>query len=74
MVSMLRGDGSVSPDMARGNGAALAHARKRMERAYPELCRRLARSRLVVMATKSAVAGPKNHAIPSPVGPRQGEE
>ena len=52
MVSTLRGDGSVSPDRERRNGAALAQARRRKERSYTELCQRFARARLVVLATE----------------------
>ena len=51
VVSTLRGYGSVSSDRARRNEAALTQARRRQEKAYPELCPRFERA-LLVAATR----------------------
>ena len=46
MVSTLRGDGTVARARVHHDGAALKTARRRKERAYPELCQRFSRARL----------------------------
>ena len=50
LVSPLRRDGSLSPNTAVRDGAALHAARRRKERTYPELVGLRARARLVVWA------------------------
>ena len=52
LVSVLRGDGSARTGAARRDGVALAAARRAKERRYPELVRRRARARLVVLAVE----------------------
>ena len=49
-VSPLHCDGSAHPGSAHRDGTALAVARRREERTYPELVGRRARARLVVLA------------------------
>ena len=49
-VSLLHCDGTGRPSSARVDGAALAVARSRKERTYPELVGRQARAWLVVLA------------------------
>ena len=50
LVSALRCDGSALPRSANVDGAALQAARRRKERAYPELAGPRGRARLVVLA------------------------
>ena len=56
LVSALWCDGSALPRSANVNGAALQAARRRKERAYPELAGPRGRARLVVLAGE--VGGP----------------
>ena len=52
MVSPLRRDGSARPGAANANGVALAEARRRKERTYPELSGEGGRARLVVLGAE----------------------
>ena len=52
MVSLLHTDGSARRGAATKNGEALAQARKRKERTYPELAGEGGRARLVVLAAE----------------------
>ena len=50
LVSVLHCDGSARARVAHVDGAAVAVARRRKERTYPELVGQRARTRLVVLA------------------------
>ena len=52
LVSVLQGDGSARTGEARRDCVALAAARRAKERRYPELVRRRARARLVVLVAE----------------------
>ena len=80
LVSALRGDGAARRHAAHRDGVALAEARTRKERTYPEFGREGGRARLVVFAAEvggrwscetltflKLVANAKSRSAPAPM-------